>query len=92
MGVLRVGPGRQAGEQIELAQQAANDLLGVSLAAELIELVHDARQRSLHVENRALGVVLALILKALSMFEEFFAIEIGQGGLNACTVRRRTTQ
>src|SRR5918995_194230 len=70
VGVLRVGPGREAGEYVELSQQAADHFFSVLLAAELIELAHDARQRSLHIENRALRVVLALMLEALLMFEE----------------------
>ena len=40
----------------------------------------DAPERGLDIENRAFRVVFALLLQAAVVFEEFFAVEIGEAG------------
>jgi len=61
-------------------QKLADNLIGVLLHAESIELFEDSSKRRLDVTDDALGVVLTLQLQAALMFEELFAVELGNCG------------
>ena len=75
-----VGPGRKPGHDVELAEEAGHHLIGVGLHRELLEVGHDALERSLDPADGLLGKVLTLFLQALVMFEKFFAVELDEGG------------
>ena len=70
-----IGPGRKPGYHVELAEEAADDLIGVSFATQPVELGHDLHQRLFDVADGALRVELALLLEAPLTLEEFFSIE-----------------
>ena len=87
--VLGVGPGREVGDLIELAQQAAHDVIAVAVVAELIEPGHRLADCLLHLGHRARRVVLALGFEALLVLEELFPVEIRAGdGVSAGDGRR----
>jgi hypothetical protein len=46
--------------------------------AEVIELVEDFGNGAVGVGDGAFGVILALPREALTMFQEFFTVEVGQ--------------
>ena len=71
-----IGPGRKAGNNVELSQEAADDLIRVSLGAESIELRHHLGEGPLDVGNGALGVVLTLLFEAAFTLGKFFAVEV----------------
>jgi hypothetical protein len=83
-----IGPGGTPGHQVNLLQHIAHDLIGVVLLAQLIELGHHTRERSLDIADGALGVVLALSIETALTAKEFLSIEIGKGMQNAITLRR----
>jgi hypothetical protein len=70
-----VGPGGKPGERVELPKKTADNLVGILLRAETIELLHHADQRSLDIANRALGIVLTLLLETPLALHELFTIE-----------------
>lgn len=82
MNLSRVGPGGEAGQDIELAKQAADDLIGVSSDAELVDLGHHSGQRALNVFDGLLRIMLALAFQAALTAHEFFTIETGKGMKN----------
>ena len=71
-----IGPGGEPGDDVELSEEPADDLVGVSLGAQPIELGHDLDERLLDVADRVLRVVLALLFETALALEEFFAVEI----------------
>ena len=75
----RIEPAGEAGHCIELSEQAAHQRVGIILSAQLIELTEDPGQRLIGGGDGPLREVLALGCQALTMFEEFLAIEVGQG-------------
>jgi hypothetical protein len=80
------------GHDIELAQEAADDLVGISLGAQAIELRHDADKRLLDVTDRTFRVVLALLLEAALALDEFFPVEIGKRMKNGLALGARVGQ
>ena len=70
-----IGPGKKPGHDVELLEKAADDLVGVGLGAEAIDLRHDAGERPLDVADGAFRVVLALLIETALTLDEFFAIE-----------------
>ena len=79
MNLSGVGPGGEAGEGIELLQEAADDLVGVFLGAQAIELRDHPGQRLLDLADCALGIVFTVRIEAPLALHELFAIEAGQG-------------
>ena len=76
MSVSGIGPGRQACDNVEFSEKAANHLIRVSLSAESIELRHHLRQGAFDVGNRILGVELALLFETAAALDELFPVEI----------------
>ena len=76
MDLLGVRPRGQSRHDVELSQQAAHNLVDVILRAKLFELGNDAAERSLHIGDHTLRVVLTLALEALPVFDELLSIEI----------------
>lgn len=77
MSVSGVGPGGKAGDNVELSEEAADDLVGISCGAQAIELRHHFRQRFFDVGNGAVRVVLALLFEAAFALGKFFEVEVG---------------
>jgi len=77
--VSGVGPGGKAGDDVELSEEAADNLVGVSGGAEAIELRHHLGERFLDVGDGAFRVELTLLIEAAFALRKFFAIEIGDG-------------
>lgn len=74
-----IGPGREVGDLIELAQQAAHDVIAITVMAELIEPRHGLPDCLFHLRNGPRRVVLALRIEALLMLDELFPVEINEG-------------
>jgi hypothetical protein len=74
--VSGIRPGREARDDVKLPEEAADDLIGVALSAEAIDLRHRASQGLLDVTDGAFGVVLALLFEAALALDELFSIEI----------------
>lgn len=72
------GPLGELGDNIELAEKLTDHLTRIVALAERFHLLQNSRQRVLGLVNRPRRVVLALTLQTLMMFEEFFAIELGE--------------
>ena len=70
-----IGPGRKPGYHVELSEEAADDLIGVSFGTQPIELGHDFHERLFDVADGALRVEFALLLQAPLTLQEFFAVE-----------------
>ena len=81
-----ISPGGKPGDDVELLEEAADDLVGVRRGTEPVELGKDLGERLLRVGDGALGVVLALLFKAALALHEFFTIESRYG------VERRFTK
>ena len=79
MRLLRIGPGRCAGHDIELSEQAADDLISVLPTAELIEARQDPPQRRFGADDRVFGIVLALLPQAAPLLEKFLPVELDGG-------------
>ena len=74
-----VGPPGRASYEIELAKEAADDLIGVLCGAEVVELFQDFSERPLDVMHGRLGEMLALLVKALLALDEFLPVERAPG-------------
>jgi len=75
--VSGVGPGGKAGDNVELSEEAADDLVGVSFGAEAIELRHHLGERFFDIGDGAVRVVLTLLFEAAFALCKFFAVEVG---------------
>jgi len=71
-----IGPGGKPGHEVELSKKLADDLVGITLGAQPIELGHDLQERLLDVADGALRVVLTLLVETALALDELFAIEI----------------
>lgn len=71
-----VGPCREAGHHVELAEETSHDLIGLGFGAQTVELSHHSRQGHFDVTNRPLRVELALRIQATLTFHELFAVEV----------------
>lgn len=78
MNLSGIGPGGEAGDGIELLEEATDDLVRVGRRAQVIELRHHPRQRPFHLADHALGIELTLRVEAALTLDEFLAVEIGQ--------------
>jgi hypothetical protein len=87
-----IGPGRPSGHEINLLKNVTHDLIGLVLFAELIELGHHSCERSFHIADRALGVILPLRVETALATNEFFSVEIGKGMEDPIARRRRICQ
>jgi hypothetical protein len=87
-----IGPGRTPGHEVNLLKNMAHDLIGLVLFAQLIQLGHHSRERSLDVADGALGVVLALRVETALATNEFFSVKIGKRMQDAIARRRRICQ
>lgn len=71
-----VRPGLPSGDHAEMLKDAAHDPVGLALAAQEFELVHDPVQRDLDLAKRAGRIAVALTLQTLMAAFEFLAIEL----------------
>ena len=78
-----IGPGGKPGDDVELSEELADDLVGVGFGAESIELSNDFYQCLLDVVNRALRVKLALLLQiALGISTLVLIVPVWLGALH----------
>lgn len=77
MNVLRIGPGRETSDDIELPEQAAHNFVDVLSSADMLEPRNDSIERNLHFRNGTLRVEFAVPFEALLMFQKLFSVEIG---------------
>ena len=87
-----IGPGGKPGDDVELAEKATDDLVGVSGGHEPIELGHHFHECALGVGNRPFRVVLTLLFEAALALDEFLAVEIRNGMENRIALRTRIGQ
>src|SRR5258708_17436231 len=71
-----IRPGREPGHAVELAKEAAHQLVGVVLRAQRLEPGQDPGDRGIGIGDGALGVVLPLLRETLAVLEKLFPIEI----------------
>jgi hypothetical protein len=74
-----IGPDRQAGEYVELAEQLAHDLIPITLRAQPIQFRHDTRESPLDFADGVFRVELAMGFEVLLAAHELFAVEVQQG-------------
>ena len=74
-----VGPPGRARDEVELAKEAADDLIGVLCGAQVVELFQDFSERPFDVVYGRLGKMLALLVKTLLTLDEFLPIERAPG-------------
>ena len=74
-----VGPPGRARDEIELAKEATDDLIGILCGAEVVELLEDLSQRPLDVMYGRLGKMLPLLVKTLLALDEFLPVERAPG-------------
>ena len=70
-----VGPPGRASHEIELAKEAADDLIRVLRGAQMVELLQDFSEGPLDVMNSGLGKMLALLVKTLLTLDELLPVE-----------------
>ena len=70
-----VGPPGCASHEIELAKEAADDLIRVLRGAQVVELLQDLSQRPLDVMHSRLGKMLTLLVKTLLTLDELLPVE-----------------
>ena len=87
-----IGPGGKPGDDVELPEEFADDLVSVVFGAEPVELADDFQERSLDIVNRPFREELALLLETALTFQKFFAVEIGDGMETRLTRRARIGQ
>jgi hypothetical protein len=71
-----IGPGGQPGDNVELPEEPADDLVGIGLGTEAVELTNDFHEGLLDVVNRALRIELALLFQAALSLDELFTVKI----------------
>jgi hypothetical protein len=87
-----ISPGREPGYDVELAEEAADNLVGIGLGAQSIQFAHHLHERLLDIVNGILRIVLALLFEAALALDEFLAVEIGKGMENLIVLRPRVGQ
>lgn len=74
--------GRKARYDIELLQQAANDLIAILIDTQGVEARQDPLQSVFYVVNGLFGEILAMPIETPLVPEELFAVELGSGKWN----------
>jgi len=77
---MGVRPGRKPRHEVELAQKLGDHLVSIRLGRQAIHLRNDPHESGLDALNRLRRVVLALRLEAAMVLDEFFAVELSEGG------------
>ena len=76
MEAAAVHPGLWGGDVTEVIEDDADDLVGAALAAQQLELIHDAVERELHAGDGVTGVTITLAVELMVTALEFFAVEL----------------
>ena len=74
----RLGERGKLCHRIELPEQLTDDFAGVFAPAQFLHLLKDSAERFFGLRDRPIGVVLAVLLQTLVMFQKLFAKEIGK--------------
>jgi hypothetical protein len=75
--MLEIRKSRKVRDGVKLLKQLADDLVGVFALAQALDLFEGPHERLLGLADGDVGVVLALPLETLLMFEDFPPEEIG---------------
>ena len=75
---LDFGPRREIRDDVELAQQLADDLASIRSSTQLLDLRHHSRERFFGLHDRQLRVVLPLLFKTSRVFRELFPEELSE--------------
>jgi hypothetical protein len=87
-----IGPTLWTGDDIELVEEAADDLIGVGGGAEVVELVQDFSEGLFDVADGAFRVVLTLLFETALTLQKLFPVEIGTGTKNGIALGARVGQ
>jgi hypothetical protein len=90
--VSGIGPGGKSGDDVELSEEFADDLVSVVFGAEPVELSDDFQKSLLDIVYRSLGEELALLFETALTLQKFFAVEVGEGMEARLTRRARIGQ
>jgi hypothetical protein len=69
---LRVGPGREVGDLVELPEEAAHDAITIAMAAQLAEMFERMADGLIDLSHSPRREVLTHRVQALSMLDQFF--------------------
>jgi hypothetical protein len=86
---LGLGPGRQLGDDVELAKELREHFTRVVSLAEEFDLFNQFGDGVFGLQDGDFGVVLALELQTLAMFEKFLAVKIGETTARRLRQRRQ---
>ena len=78
MELTGIGPSRKPGHRVEFAKEFADHLTGIFALAQLLELLHDAREGLFSLHDGDFGVVLSLALETCVVLAKLFAVEVGE--------------
>ena len=76
MEAAAVHPRLRGCDVTEVIENAAHDLIGTALAAQQLELIHDAVEREFDAGNGVAGVAVTLAVELMMTALEFLAIEL----------------
>src|SRR5581483_3310226 len=82
--LLGIRPVGKAGHEIELSQQAGDDVVAVAAPADVIQLRDRLGERRVHFGDRLLREIFALRFETAFVFEEFLPIEVCSGDSASC--------
>jgi hypothetical protein len=83
---MRVGPGGQLRDDVDLAEKLADHLTGVVSLAERVEIGEEPFERIFGLRNRDIRIVLALQLEMSMVLQNFFPKEVAE------TLTRRSAE
>src|SRR6478735_8658720 len=67
----------EAGDVVDLLEEAAHHLAGVVLGTEALEVAHDTAERGLDIGDGGLGKIWSLLLEAAMVPGKFLTVELG---------------
>ena len=80
MEAAAVHPRLRGGDVTEVIEDAADDLVGASLTAQHLELIHHATEREFDAGDGVPGVAVTLAVELMVTAHEFLAIELREQG------------
>ena len=80
MEAAAVHPRLRGGDVTEMIEDAADDLIGASLTAQHLELIHHAAEREFDTGDGVPGVAVTLAVELMMTALEFLAIELREQG------------
>jgi hypothetical protein len=75
--VFGIRPAREAGHEVELAEQTADNVIAITTLADMIEFREGLREGGFDFGDGVLGIAFTLLLKLAFVLQELFTIEVG---------------